>query len=494
VGVLVYGLLALLISLPLGALLAYSLTKYLLNLFNIDYEQFQYSTRACVLQAIAAIAVPLLAALWPIMSGATITVREAIASYGLGGDFGNNRFDRFIERLDQRFLSGPYAMALGNLFRRKGRLLLTQSVLILAGTMFLVVMSLSSSLDLTIDNIFAKRQFDFLVAFDDYERADRTLAIAGKQAGVAYAEVVFRHGASMLKEGQRLKEAGLGAELVGLPNGSDVYRPPLLVAGRWLRPDDGSAIVIRKDTADENDIQLGDTVILDLGELGDAKWQVVGFYQDVFSGVGETDPIYANLGAVCRATKKHNQGDQIYVRTYRRDEVYVQTVLTQLQESYEAKSIDIAASLIEPENRRNVDSQFAIIITMFLILAMIMVVVGGIGLMGSLSISVVERIREIGVMRAIGARTSTILGMFIMEGMLQGVISWLVVAPFSFVLGRPMANAMGRVLFDAKLDYQYNFGVVLIWLVIILVISVLASILPARRATQISVRESLAYS
>jgi ABC-type lipoprotein release transport system permease subunit len=48
-------------------------------------------------------------------------------------------------------------------------------------------------------------------------------------------------------------------------------------------------------------------------------------------------------------------------------------------------------------------------------------------------------------------------------------------------------------MFNANLDFQYNFSAVLIWLLIILVISTLASILPARSATQISVRESLAY-
>jgi putative ABC transport system permease protein len=66
--------------------------------------------------------------------------------------------------------------------------------------------------------------------------------------------------------------------------------------------------------------------------------------------------------------------------------------------------------------------------------------------------------------------------------------------PISFVLGKPMANALGMTLFDANLDYQFNFSAVIIWLVIILVISTLASILPARNATAISVRDSLAYA
>lgn len=130
---------------------------------------------------------------------------------------------------------------------------------------------------------------------------------------------------------------------------------------------------------------------------------------------------------------------------------------------------------------------------MLLALAVIVALVGGIGLMGSLSISVVERTHEIGVMRAIGARSRTILGMFMMEGLLQGLLSWLVAAFLSFVLFRPLANALGQAMFGANLDYRYDFSAVLIWPVIILVISTLASVLPARNAAKISVRQSLAY-
>jgi putative ABC transport system permease protein len=120
--------------------------------------------------------------------------------------------------------------------------------------------------------------------------------------------------------------------------------------------------------------------------------------------------------------------------------------------------------------------------------------VGGIGLMGSLSISVVERTKEIGVMRAIGARSASVIGMFMMEGILQGLFSWAVAVPISFALGRPLADLLGITMFDAKLDYQYNYNAVIVWLIVILVISTLASVLPARNATRISVRDSLAYA
>ena len=491
-GVLVYGLLALLISLPLGAFTAFGLTQWLLNLFNIDYEVFQFSNRAVTFQVMAAIAAPLIAALWPVLKGATITVREAIASYGLGSDFGSSWLDRAVERIGQRFLPSHYAVALGNMFRRKGRLVLAQLVLVTAGAMFLMVMSLSSSVTSTLDSEFKRRGYDTVIHFDGRERIDRAVTMAQALDGVEEAEVWFTQSASILRQGQRIKEAGLGAEINGVPIGSQMYEP-LIVAGRWLQPGDDRVIVMGKEAADDNQIQLGDVVTLDLGELGEDDWQVVGLYQVIFGGGFATDSIYAPQDAVFAATKKYNKGGRLFVRTRFHSQDDIEAVTNQLKDLYRARNMDVFISQTAYEERQFADSQFNIVIGMLLALAVIVALVGGIGLMGSLSISVVERTREIGVMRAIGAGSGTMMGMFVMEGVLQGLLSWAMAVPVSFILGKRLANALGQTMFEANLDFAYNFEAVVIWLVMILVISTLASILPARNATVISVRESLAY-
>ena len=494
-GVLVYGLLALFISLPLGAYVAYAASRWLLNIFNIDYDTFQYSTRALALQTAAALTVPILAALWPILNGASITVREAIASYGLGGGrFGRSRLDRMIEHFGRRFLSTPYATALGNMFRRKGRLILTQLVLITAGTMFLAVMTLSSSINMTLDQEFARRNYDLVVYLNDNERTDRTAALAESFQNVEKAEVWYDHAAFILKAGQRTQEAGIGAELMGIPAGSDMFQP-LIVEGRWLEPGDAHGVVILKDIADDHDIKLGDTITLDLGELGDDEWQVVGFYQSILSGgIGDSDPVYANLEAVYQTTKKHNIGSDVYVRATTHTADQADILAAQLKETFNLQGLDTDFSDTVYEFRDNLNAQFSIVINMLLVLAVIVAVVGGIGLMGSLSISVVERTREIGVMRAVGARSQTIMGMFVMEGILQGLFSWLIIVPISMVLGKVLSDALGQAMFNANLAYQYNVTAVIVWLVVILIVSTLASIIPARSATSISVRDSLAYA
>ena len=479
--VLIYGLLAFIISVPPGAIIAFGISKWFLNLFNIDYEVFQVSLRAIAYQAAAATVIPLLATLWPVLAGAAITVRAAIATYGLGGDFGFSWLDRTVERVGQRLLSSSYAIALGNMFRRKGRLTLTLLALVAAGTMFLIVMSLSASITYTLDNDMNRRGFDVRIGFDDEQRNNRVMAMARSVPGIEEAELWFVHPAAILKEGQRTKEAGVGAQIVGIPAGSRMYKP-MIVAGRWFQPGDDRVIVISQETAEDNGIRVGDTVTLNLFELGDAEWRVIGLFQVIFGGGFEAEPIYAPLETVATITKQHNEGTRLLVRTVSSDPELIRQTNKQLKDLYETRQmeINVFATGTTPEDREFAISQFNVTTTMLLALAVIVALVGGIGLMGSLSISVVERTREIGVMRAIGARSSTIMGMFMMEGVLQGLFSWLAALPISFFLGRPLANALGQTMFDANLDYQYNFGAVLTWLIIILIISSLASILPAR--------------
>jgi len=490
----VYGLLSLLISLPLGVFVAFGFTQWFLHIFNIDYEVFQYSNRAIIYQVMAALIAPLVAALWPVLKGATITVREAMASYGLGnGGFGSSWLDRTVEKIGGALLSSHYALALSNMFRRKGRLVLTQLVLVTAGAMFLIIMSLSASITLTLDGEFERRSYDVAVRFEDQERVDRVVALAQALDGVEKAEVWFNHPASVLRQGQRTKEAGLGAEINGVPLGSAMYQP-LMVAGRWLQPGDERVIVMNRETADDNHIQVGDRVTLDLGELGDDDWQVVGLYQAIVVGYGfSNDTLYAPQQAVFEATKRYNKANLLFVRTRFHSQDDVDAVADQLKDLYEARNMDIGYSRAMYEEKQQAESQFDVTVMTLLALAVIVALVGGIGLMGSLYISVVERTREVGVMRAIGAGSAKLMSMFVMEGVLQGLLSWALAVPVSLALAQPMANALGQTMFETNLDFAYHHKAVIIWLVIVLVISALASVLPARNATVISVRESLAY-
>lgn len=494
-GVLLYGILALAISLPLGAAIAYAGSREFLYLFNIDHEVFKLSQRAVLYQALAALAVPVLAALGPVLYGAAITVRAAIASYGLGiGHYGGRSLDKWVARIGQRYLAPAHALAAGNMFRRIGRLLLTQFVLVAAGAMFIVVMTLSKSLLMTVENDLDRRDYNLRLIFRRDQRVPRTLNIAGSVLGVEQATMWYSHSAAVLRAGQRARDAGSASQLVGVPVENAMYRP-IILSGRWLHPGDGNAVVISKELAKDNHIAVGEIITLDLDTLGSDEWQVIGVYQFVLRKVGDPDPLYAPLSAVYRSTKKQQYGTQLFVRTTSTSPDSVQRIKEELESLYEARRMKLSVwgTATTEEDKQFAIGQFSVVTSMLLTLALVVAVVGGLGLMGSLSISVVERTREIGVMRAIGARSRAIIGMFVLEGLAQAIGSWLLAVPLAFFIARPISRQLGQVMLKMDLDYYYDFSAAIIWLGAVALLAVLASAWPARRATRVSVRQSLAY-
>jgi putative ABC transport system permease protein len=493
VSALIYGMLALIIALPLGAVVASGITKVFLGLFNIDYEVFELSREAVIFQVASAFLAPMLAGLPPTLKGANITVREAIASYGLGGAFGTSWLDRFVERIGERWLPSYYTAALGNMFRNKGRLLMTQFVMISAGSAFLIVMSMNTSLAKTLDNYFARRQYDATIRFVQSQRAGRVAAIATSMPGVEKTELHFVQSASMFVTGQLAKEAGIGMDIEGTPSDSDFFKP-LIVAGRWFVPGEGRVIVLNRESAKKNNVKIGDTITLDLGELGKDEWQVIGLYEPVFISTYMSDTIYAPLETLYQATKKHNEGTILLIRTTRHDAASTADLTTRLKNEFESHNLKVVESQTQAAQRSTFEWQFSTVTWMLVSLSVIVAVVGGLALMGAISIGVIERTKEIGVLRAVGARSLIIFSIFTMEGILQGILSWLFSIPIALVVSPLVANSLGIALFGATLDYQFNFPAMGIWLCIVIVISILASILPARNATRISVRDSLAYA
>lgn len=139
-------------------------------------------------------------------------------------------------------------------------------------------------------------------------------------------------------------------------------------------------------------------------------------------------------------------------------------------------------------------NQFNVIIAFLLLMAVLIAIVGGLGLAGTMSINVLERTREIGVMRAIGATSRSVRGIVIREGLVIGVLSWLIGAALAVPINRLLSDAIGDMLLQEPLFYTFGWLGLAIWLGLILAIAALASALPAWRAARLTVREVLAYT
>jgi putative ABC transport system permease protein len=143
--------------------------------------------------------------------------------------------------------------------------------------------------------------------------------------------------------------------------------------------------------------------------------------------------------------------------------------------------------------RQEAEVIFDVIVSLLLVMALLLALVGGLGLMGTMSINVLERTREIGVLRAIGAPNRAVAQVFILEAVGIGVMSWFLGGLLAIPMTEGLNTALGAALLGQPLTYAYSIPGLWLWLAVVIVLSVLASFIPARNVTRLTVREVLAY-
>lgn len=482
--VLIFGLLALIVAVPLGALAAGAFTSYIAGLINFDVANYNIQPQVLALQVAVGLLAPLLAALWPVISGARITVREAISTYGLGnGRFGKGHLDRLLERV--RGLSRPMLLSLRNTFRRRGRLALTLATLTLGGAIFIAVFSVRDSLFATLDHALEYWKYDVGVSFSRAYRTEQIQQVALGVPGVVTAE---SWGFQSVRRVRSDDTESANMIMVAPPATTRLLQPTLL-QGRWLLPEDENAVVINTDLLkDEPDVKVGDEIVF---KINDHKttWHVVGLVQGVLTG----SIAYANYPYFAHVVGNVGRAGSVQVVTEQHDGAFQSKVAKALEEQFKSAGLRVSSTETIADLRARIRFQFNIIVVFLLIMAVLLALVGGLGLMGTMSINVIERTREIGVMRAIGASDGAVLRLILVEGILIGVISWFIGAIVALFLSRLLSDAVGVAFLRAPLSYTYSTSGALLWLIVATLLAALASFLPARNASRLSVREVLAY-
>ncbi len=478
----IYGLLALLVAVPLGAVAAQLLAIWLLNLFNIVLTDFEIVPVAIAIQVVMGLAVPMLAALVPALGAARITPHQAISSQGLGGGFGRSWLDRLLGEIRQ--LPRPLALSLRNTFRRKTRVGLTLLALTTGGIVFIMVSSVSTSFNSTLDTLSRDFGLDVLIKLKRMYRVTKLVEATQSVPGVDKAEVWNYHGGQLtLTTGEKLSVG-----LWGIPADSEIFNPRV-VSGRPLLPEDDRAILLNNSIAVDEGFQVGDEIELTLNG-DDSKWTVVGL---VFSHRNNSKDNFVNFDALARETGNVNRGSQVVATFEENTSQTPEKLIEALRAVYDARYFDAVDFQSAMEVQIHDDEGLGAILILLMAMAVLVIIVGSTGLMSTMSINVVERSREIGVMRAIGATSFAIAGIFVFEGVSVGVLSWLLAIPLSYPGARAFSNLVGVQLLELPLEFSYPVGGIFLWLTIVVTISALVSLWPALRATKISVHESLTY-
>jgi putative ABC transport system permease protein len=392
-------------------------------------------------------------------------------------------------------LSRPLLISLRNTVRRKARLALTLATLILAGAIFTGVISAKASMTASLAQMYRYYTADVNANFDDRQRTDYIANLLSAVPGVARVEGwVFASGEVMVRDGSaRQSRNGVATDRLTVtapPADSDIV-PREVASGRWLAPGDRDAIVMSTSAMRAHpEWQLGSTVTLRLNSKTVATFVIVGSFPFA-SGEGNKLAM-VNQDYLADTLVQRGRTSYFRIVTAPRDAATQDRVRDQVNDLLEAAGYKATVSTGHSEADA-LGRILNLIVVFLMTLALLIGLVGGLGLMGMMSMNVMERTREIGVMRSIGATNGAIMELVIVEGLLIGLSSWVGGALLGFPVGKGLAAILGQGLFGTPFAFVMDWTGLAIWLAAVVVLSVAASMLPAWNATRLTIREVLAY-
>jgi len=471
---------------------ARALSQLLAGFFNFDLTSMQIPPQALLLQATVGLALPVLASLWPFLSNLRMSAVDAMSPYGLEkGRFGKNPIDRMLSGTNLWFARKVPArsilLSVRNTFRSKGRLMLTLITMTLGAATFIGVFSVRASLTQTVSDLIQYMHFDVMISFDRPHRSEEVQAQAVGVPGATQTDTLLQFSAIRVRP-DGSESAGMNMFAVHMDD-SSLIRSPAISEGRWLLPEDDNAVVIDSGILQkEAELGLGDEIVLKINDQ-EHTFKIVGI------SVGSTFAsfIYSNYDYVARVTDKVGEADALLVSIAQHDTVSQDAGSAALQERFQQLRVGIRSAYTFGSMRSQTEIIFDAIVALLLVMAILMALVGGLGLMGAMSISVLERTREIGILRAIGAPNRGVAQVFILEGVAIGIMSWLLGSVLAIPIGKGLGLAIGTAIMGVPLTFSYSIFGLWLWLIIVVVLSALASFIPARNASRLTVREVLAY-
>lgn len=138
-------------------------------------------------------------------------------------------------------------------------------------------------------------------------------------------------------------------------------------------------------------------------------------------------------------------------------------------------------------------SLFDLLVGTLLAVAALLGIVAVVGVTGAMMLSVLERTREIGVLRTIGASSGAIQRGLLTEGLTVGMLGWILGTLFGVPIAWVLGQAIGNAFLFTPLPFTFSWLAVGIWLVATLLIGTIGAIRPARVASRLTIREILTY-
>ncbi len=431
-----------------------------------------------VVLALAGILVPLLIAAFPVRRASRITVRQAIDDHGLSFDLPHTRL-------------APLPMALRNALRRPARLTLTLGLLSAGGATFMTALDVKLGWEANVAKVYETRTYDvevLLQAPQPVTLVERLRTIPGVREAEAwgYSPAAFsRKGEIDVVRTYPDRSHG-SLWVMAPPPGTKLLRLPVK-AGRWIAEGDRDEVVLNHAAAAQVPrLGVGSTVLLSF-DGPPAHYRIAGVVEDI----GSPAAVYAADELVARATGTEGRARMFRIATTARSSQERNEVIRRIERVLLESKVGVEATVPLSELRTAIGDHVLILIEMLVAMAVILAIVGALGLGSAMGVSIVERTRELGVMKTLGATPTRIVRMLVAEGAAIGALSWMLAFALSIPLSLFVDRLIGTLGFLAPLPLILSAPGTVIWLGLVAAVSLVATLVPARRAARMVVREAL---
>jgi putative ABC transport system permease protein len=473
---LVYGAVGSVLGVLGGFVLGKFLLAYLGGIVNFDVDKFLFQPEAVYLGLVVGLGVTLLAALIPAWSGTSISVRQALASYGINSTFGQGWLERGLARL--RGLPPLVALSLRNLARRKTRNLVTFGVVALSCAAFLAAQSASTSVGTTITELYDIYGADGWVQFSALQSdgfAERLKTVDGVVASEPWSR-------------GRLTFKASRVDLYGVPYDTALYQKPV-VEGRWFNGNENNVALATTSLAEAKGIKVGDTIDVEADKVR-GQLTIIGLLEDNSKYLGSTSAgkLFTSYQTVERLFRHQGRSDFFAVSFTSHDKTFVDRTMSAIETRFK----DLAPSTLAAYSDKASAQQItAILQIMLYAMVAIIALIGGIGVINTLTLNVLERRREIGVLRSLGGSNARLVQIFLVEGLMLGLLGFV----FGLALGYPLAAALVGVIGENTfpLTFVFDPGMILLTLFFALALSGAASLLPALGAARVRISTTIRY-
>ncbi len=446
-----------LVAIPLAAVTGYGFSKFCAGILNFEILTTRLPGEVLAALIVAALVLPFLFAGPTLLRAGRISVREAIAEPRI----------QMRRRLSKRMIVSVLATALG---------------VAIFSTGFNIRQSL----------------FEFLTSTRDSMRFDLQVATTRPVPREAFTRALAGLSGIDRREGWSDGKGELQTEVVGTSDGIGIVALPLdsqmvalkMVEGRWIQSASEPEAVLNQAALQLfHQPKMGEILTLRI-EGKERHTRLVGIGEEI-----DKPKIYLAQSFYDRWANPEHRVNSLLLTAKDQNFRGVMALKKEIERSVAASDLPVLFVMSRAERTKIIADHLNIILMTLLILAFLVLWVAALGMASSTSITVMERTREIGVFRAIGATPRRILRRFVAEGMTTSLAGLALGLILSWPLSQVASAFFGKLMLGegAVLSYAWSPVGFVITVATTIVFGLLATRLPAGAAVKLSTREALAY-